>query len=138
MCDQIEIRDLMLRTIIGINDEERVNRQDVLINIEMHTDLREAGRTDSIDDAVNYRTITKRIIRLVEESSFQLVEAMAHEVARICLSDARVSRAIVRVEKPGALRFARSVGVCVNRSQAEMRPTESSNYRAPQMAYNHH
>lgn len=138
MCDQIEIRDLMLRTIIGINEEERINRQDVLINIELHADLRDAGRTDSIDDAVNYRTITKRIIRMVEESSFQLVESMAHEIARICLSDSRVNRAIVRVEKPGALRFARSVGVCVNRTQAEMRTAENNASRAPQMAYAHH
>ena len=117
MSDQILIRDLHLRTIIGINDEERRNRQDVLINITLFADLRAAGRSDDIDDAVNYRTITKQVIRLVEESSFFLVEKLAHEIASICLADPRVERAQVRVEKPGALRFARSVGVEIERGR---------------------
>ena len=117
MSDQILIRDLHLRTIIGINDEERRNRQDVLINITLFADLRAAGRSDDIDDAVNYRTITKQVIRLVEESSFFLVEKLAHEITSICLADPRVERAQVRVEKPGALRFARSVGVEIERGR---------------------
>ena len=115
--DQIHIKDLHLRTIIGINDEERRNRQDVLINIIMDVDMRRAGETDDIDDAVNYRTITKRIIQLVENSQFYLVEKMAAEIAAICLSNPRVERARVTVEKPGALRFARSVSVTIERGQ---------------------
>jgi FolB domain-containing protein len=66
-------------------------------------------------DAVNYRTITKRVIKLVEESQFYLVEKMAAEIAAICLEDPRVEEVSVRVEKPGALRFARSVGVEIHR-----------------------
>jgi D-erythro-7,8-dihydroneopterin triphosphate epimerase len=115
--DQIHIKDLHLRTIIGINEEERRNRQDVLINIVMDVDMRRAGETDDIDDAVNYRTITKRIIQLVENSQFYLVEKMAAEIAAICLSNPRVERARVTVEKPGALRFARSVSVTIERGQ---------------------
>ncbi|GAB4533498.1 MAG: dihydroneopterin triphosphate 2'-epimerase [Anaerolineae bacterium] len=118
MSDQIQIKDLLLRTIIGINEEERRNRQDVLVNIVLHTDTRAAGASDAIDDAVNYRTITKRIIKLVEESSFNLVERMAAEIAAICLEDPRVEAVDVRVEKPGALRFARSVGVEIHRARS--------------------
>jgi FolB domain-containing protein len=119
MPDQILISDLLLRTIIGINEEEREKKQDVLINISMDVDLKAAGNSDEIADAVNYRTITKEIIELVESSRFQLVETMAHEVARICLSDERVESANVRIEKPGALRFARSVGVSVERRRED-------------------
>ena len=117
MVDQIQIKDLLLRTIIGINEEERRNRQDVLINIILHADTSAAGESDSIEDAVNYRTITKRVIKLVEESQFFLVEKMAAEIAAICLDDPRVESATVRVEKPGALRFARSVGVEIHRTK---------------------
>jgi dihydroneopterin aldolase/D-erythro-7,8-dihydroneopterin triphosphate epimerase len=118
--DQIHIKDLHLRTIIGINEEERRDRQDVLINIVMDVDLRRAGESDDIEDAVNYRTITKRIIHLVENSGFFLVEKMAAEIAVICLSDPRVERARVTVEKPGALRFARSVGVTIERGRDDV------------------
>jgi dihydroneopterin aldolase/D-erythro-7,8-dihydroneopterin triphosphate epimerase len=117
MTDKIQIKDLLLRTIIGINDEERRNRQDVLINITLFADTRSAGASDDIADAVNYRTITKQVIQLVEESRFFLVEKMAAEIADICLQDPRVERAQVSVEKPGALRFARSVGLSVERGR---------------------
>ena len=120
MNDRILIQDLMLRTIIGINDEERRNRQDVLINISLHADTRAAGASDDIEDAVNYRTITKRVIKRVEESKFYLVERMAAEIATICLDDPRVGAVDVRVEKPGALRFARSVGVEIHRTRSEV------------------
>jgi FolB domain-containing protein len=115
--DKIHIKDLLLRAIIGIKPDERANRQDVLINITLYADLRAAGESDEIDDAVNYRTITKAIINLVEGSRFYLVEKLATEINRLCFSDERVSRAIVRLEKPGALRFARSVGVTVDRTR---------------------
>lgn len=120
MPDQIHIKDLLLRTIIGINDEERRNRQDVLINITLFADLRPAGVSDQIADAVNYRTITKQIIAMVEASSFFTVEKLAAEIAAICLAEARVEAAQVRVEKPGALRFARSVGVEIYRTHADL------------------
>jgi FolB domain-containing protein len=118
--DRIYIKDLLLRTIVGINDEERRNRQDVLINIVLYADTHAAGSSDDIEDAVNYRTITKRVIGLVEGSHFYLVEKMAAEIAAICLGDPRVERATVRVEKPGALRFARSVGVEIDRAHSDL------------------
>ncbi len=122
MTDQVQIKDLLLRTIIGINEEERRGRQGVLINIVLYADTQAAGASDDIDDAVNYRTITKRIIKLVEESKFHLVEKMAAEIAAICLEDPRVEEVNVRVEKPGALRFARSVGVEIHRTRTVLSP----------------
>jgi dihydroneopterin aldolase/D-erythro-7,8-dihydroneopterin triphosphate epimerase len=119
MTDRIEIKDLLLRTIIGINEEERRKRQDVLINIIMFADMHAAGASDDIADAVNYRTITKQVIQRVEGSQFYLVEKMAAEIADICLQDPRVERVRVSVEKPGALRFARSVGVTIERGRQD-------------------
>lgn len=116
--DQIHIKDLLLRTIIGVNDEERRNKQDVVINITLYTDHTTAA-SDDIADTVNYRTIAKQTIKLVEESEFYLVEKMALEIVNLCLADPRVERAMVTVEKPGALRFARSVGVTVDRTRTE-------------------
>lgn len=121
MVDRIEIKDLLLRTIIGVNDDERVNRQDVLINLTLFTDTRTAGRTDDINDAVNYRTIGKQVIALAEESQYLLVETLAEEIAGVCLADERVQKVIVGVDKPGALRFARSVGVTIERTRTEDR-----------------
>jgi dihydroneopterin aldolase/2-amino-4-hydroxy-6-hydroxymethyldihydropteridine diphosphokinase len=117
MTDQIQIKDLLLRAIIGINPEEREKRQDVLLNLTLHADTGPAGASDDIEDAVNYRTLTKKIIDLVENSRFYLVEKMAAEIAHLCLDDPQVERVTVRVEKPGALRFARSVGVEIERGK---------------------
>jgi dihydroneopterin aldolase / 2-amino-4-hydroxy-6-hydroxymethyldihydropteridine diphosphokinase len=117
MSDKILIKDLLLRAIIGVNPEERRDRQDLLVNIVLQADCRAAGSSDLIEDAVNYRTIAKRVIALVENSGFYLVEKMAAEIAALCLEEPRVRHATVRVEKPGALRFARSVGVEIERSR---------------------
>jgi len=117
--DQIHVRDLLLRTIIGINPDERVNKQDVIINLTLYADV-SAAASDSITDTVDYRTITKQVVALVENSQFFLVEKMALEIAQICLSNPKVERAVVTVEKPGAVRFTRSVGVTVDRSRDEV------------------
>jgi dihydroneopterin aldolase/D-erythro-7,8-dihydroneopterin triphosphate epimerase len=115
MSDRILIQDLHLRCIIGIHDWEREKRQDVLVNIELDADCGPAGTSDDFSDAVDYRALAKTVIDLVEHSEFFLVEKMAQAIADICLEDSRVEVARVRVEKPGALRFARSVGVEVVR-----------------------
>ena len=119
MPDVIEIHDLLVRAIIGINPDERVNLQDVLINVRLETDTRPAARSDDIGDAVNYRTIAKDVIDLVENSRFHLVERLAEEVAALCLRDERVLRTVVSIQKPSALRFARSVGVTIDRGRAD-------------------
>ena len=117
MADLIQIKGLHLRTMIGVGKEERRDRQDVMIDIDLHADMRAAGRSDDIRDSVDYRALTKRIIALVESSKFYLVEKLAAEIASLCLEDKRVERARVAVEKPLALRFARSVGVTVERGR---------------------
>jgi len=119
MSDQIIIKDLLLRTIIGINDDERINPQDVVINLTLFTNTRPAGKSDDIADAVNYRTITKQVIAMVENSHFYLVEKMAAEIVNICLENSRVEKVRVSVEKPGALRFTRSVGITIERGRNE-------------------
>lgn len=117
--DRIVVKDLLLRCIIGAQEWEREKKQDVLINLVMHTDISAAAESDSIDDALNYRTITKSIIAHVEESSYFTLEALATAVARICVIDHKAARALVRIEKPGALRFARSVGVEIEREASD-------------------
>lgn len=113
--DHVIIRDLLLRGVIGINDWEREVEQDILISVTLSTDITAAGASDDINDTVNYRTVTKRIIDHIRKSEPYTVEALATELARICLQEGGVTRAKVRVEKPGALRFARSVGVEIER-----------------------
>jgi FolB domain-containing protein len=117
--DKIIIKDLLLRGIIGINDDERVNEQDILINIVMFADTRQAASSDDIVDAFNYRTITKRIIAHVKQSADFLVEKLVEDIARLIVVDFQVERVVVRVEKPGALRFADSVGVEIERSRSD-------------------
>jgi D-erythro-7,8-dihydroneopterin triphosphate epimerase len=119
--DRIHIKDLVVSGIIGINPDERVNRQDILINVAMSVDIAAAAASDDIADSVNYRTITKRIIAHIEEGEPMLVERLVQEIAEICLRDDRVSEVEVTVEKPGALRHARSVGISIIRSRADIR-----------------
>ncbi len=81
--DIVLIKDLLLRSIVGVNEDERHKAQDILLNIRLVTDLRPAGASDDINDAVNYRTVTKRVIELVESSRFYTVEKLATEIARL-------------------------------------------------------
>ncbi len=115
--DSIEIKDLLLRCIIGINESERIAKQDVVINITLWGDLRPVAASDDIEKTVNYRTITKKLVEHVEASRYFLLETLTERIADICLQDARVRRVAVSVDKPGALRFARSVGVHMEREQ---------------------
>jgi FolB domain-containing protein len=117
--DRIIVRDLLVRGIVGINPEERRAKQDVVINLELEVDMRAAAATDEIADAVNYRSVCKRIIEHVESASPFLVEKLAADIAAIVLAEFGVERVRVRVEKPGALRFARSVGVEVERARED-------------------
>lgn len=115
--DRIFIQDLALRCIIGVYPEERRDKQDVVINVTMETDLRAAGKSDRLEDSVDYKSVKKRILEIVEGSQFQLIESLAERIAEACLEAELVQRAIVRIDKPGALRFARTVSVEVDRSR---------------------
>lgn len=109
--DRIYIKDLHLRCIIGVFPEERKDLQDLILNVTMECSFGRAPETDELEDTVDYKSTTKKIIKLVKESEFQLIESIADRVARICLENPRVTKATVCVDKPGALRFARSVAV---------------------------
>lgn len=118
MTDRVFIKDLLVRGIVGVNPDERTKPQDVLINVTMWTDTRPAAHSDRIDDAVNYRTVAKKIISHVEGGNPELVERLVAELADIVLAaDGRIEKVEVSLEKPGALRFAKSVGVTIQRDR---------------------
>ncbi len=117
--DRIFINELVVSGIIGINPDERVNRQDISVNVIMWADTSDAARSDDIADAVNYRTVAKRIIEHIEGGEPMLVERLVQEIADLCLEDERVDSVEVTVEKPGALRHARSVGIKILRSRVD-------------------
>ena len=120
--DHILVRDLACRTVIGDNPDERRSRQDVLLQLRLGYAGLRAGRSDRLADALDYRALKKRVVAHVEASSFRLLEALAESVADVCLQDAHVRAVEVTVDKPGALRFARSVAVCIERARAAPRP----------------
>ena len=115
--DKIIIRDLLARGIIGINESERTNPQDILMNITMAADTRKAGLSDDINDCINYRTVSKKALALAEKAERLTVEALANDIAQMVLEFEGVQSVCVRVEKPGAVRFSRSVGVEIERSK---------------------
>ncbi len=119
--DRIAIRDLMVRGIVGINPEERQNRQDVVVNATLYVDTRAAGASDDVADAVNYRSVAKALINHIENARPHLVERLAADLVALCFAqDARVAAVELSVEKPGALRFARSVGVTIYRRRQDL------------------
>lgn len=115
MQDIIYIKDLRVKTIIGIFDWERKVRQEVSIDIEFPFDCVKAASTDSIDDAIDYKAITKAVIKFVEDSSFNLQESLAEGIASLIKNDFDIKSLKLRVSKPGALRGAKDVGLIIYR-----------------------
>lgn len=116
--DTIFLQELQVETIIGIEDWERKILQKVSIDLEMGADIQRAAKADSIDNALNYKAVAKRVQQFVAESEFQLVETMAERIADIVLQEFEVPWIQVRVSKPGAIRGARDVGVRIYRAKA--------------------
>ena len=121
MLDHIVVRDLAARAIIGDNPDERRVRQDVVLQLRLGYDGGKAAKSDKLADALDYRALKKRVLALVEASEFHLIEALAEAVAKSCLEDARVREITVTLDKPGALRFARSVAVEITRKRTGRR-----------------
>jgi FolB domain-containing protein len=113
----MRITDLRLRTVIGVNDWEREHKQDIVINIAMEFDPQKACTSDNIKDTVDYKSITKRIIKEVETTHFLLLEKLTDMILKIVLENPKVEKATVRVDKPFALRFADSVSIELNRKR---------------------
>ncbi len=113
--DQIHIVDLRVRGMIGVADWEKKARQDLVINITIGHDQRKAGASDDVNDTVDYRSIRDEVVQIVETQAHQLLERLAEELATMVLSRDGVHWTRVRIDKPGALRFADSVAVEIER-----------------------
>lgn len=117
--DKVFIKDLLVRGIIGIRDWEREKPQDIIINITVFTDISQAAQTDDIKYCVDYSALSKKIQAHAETVARLTVEALANDLAQICLKEKLVQKVIIKVEKPGAVRFAKSVGVEIERKRDE-------------------
>ena len=113
--DLVYIKNLRIETIIGIYDWERQVKQVVSMDLEMAADIKMAAQTDNIRYALNYKSISKRIIKFVQEQKFKLIESMAEEVAQIVLIEFSVPWVRLRISKPGALRGSEDVGIIIER-----------------------
>ncbi len=110
----IRIKNLRLRTFIGFNEEEKIKKQDVIVNITLRYDAATAAESDSVEDACNYKILTKQIITLIEEKSFDLLEAMTADIINLIAKADKVLEASVEIDKPHALRFADSVSLTMD------------------------
>ncbi|HET7307198.1 MAG TPA: dihydroneopterin aldolase [Gammaproteobacteria bacterium] len=113
--DIVFIRDLRIETIVGVYAWERKVRQTVSIDLDMATDIRHAAATDRIADALDYKAVAKRLIAYVEAQSFELVETLAERIAEIVLAEFPVPWLRLTLNKPGAVRGSKSVGVVIER-----------------------
>ena len=114
--DIVYLRDLKIETVIGIFEWERQIKQTVVLDIDMATDVAAAAASDRIEDALDYKAVTKRIIQFVEASEFQLVETLAERIAELLRNEFDIPWLKLTVNKKGALRGARDVGVVIERS----------------------
>ncbi len=113
--DKIIIKNLLVRGIIGVYEQERQQSQDILINLTLYIDTRIAAQSDNILDCLNYRTIADRVKILAESAHRFTVEALTNDIAEMCLAEKRVQKVLVRVEKPEAISYLDSVGVEIKR-----------------------
>ena len=116
--DIIFLSELRIDTVIGIFDWERRIKQTVIFDVEMAADIRKAAASDSIEDTLDYKAVAKRIIQFVEESEFQLVETLAESVAQMILAEFNVPWLRLKLNKTGAIRGAKDVGILIERGQA--------------------
>lgn len=113
--DIIFLRNLKIDTVIGIYDWERRIKQTVILDLEMATDIKKAAKSDDIADTLDYKAIAKRVISFVEESEYKLVETLAERIAEIIVDEFKVPWVKLSLNKIGAIRGARDVGVIIER-----------------------
>ena len=113
--DIVFIHDLQIETVIGIYDWERKIRQTISLDLEMATDISKAAQSDDIEDALSYKTVAKRLIEFVQQSEFELVEALAEKICSIVMEEFQVPWMKLTLHKPGAVRGSKSVGVIIER-----------------------
>lgn len=115
--DIIYLRDLRIETVIGIYGWERQVKQVIVLDLDMSTDIKKAAATDNIEDALNYKAVAKRLIEFVSHSEFQLVETLAEKITEIILNEFNVAWVRLQLNKKGAVRGARDVGIIIERGQ---------------------
>jgi len=115
--DLVLIEGLEVRTVIGIYDWEREIRQTVRLDLEMAWDISKAGKTDKIEDTLDYKAVSKRLIHFVEASEFGLIEALAEHCASIVMNEFGVPWLRLKMSKPGAVRGSENVAVLIERGQ---------------------
>ncbi|MCG5500904.1 dihydroneopterin aldolase [Ectothiorhodospira lacustris] len=115
--DIVYIRDLRVKTTVGIFDWEQSIQQTVRLDLELGCDIRRGAQSDRIEDVLNYKAVAKRVIELVENNRRQLVEAMAEDVARMIMQEFSVPWLRLTLGKPGAVRGASEVGVTIERGE---------------------
>lgn len=121
--DKIFIKDLAVNAIIGINEWERTNKQQVLINVTLYGDFSAVGSSDNLEEGVNYRSVAKKLIAHAESAQRFTVEALATDLAQLCLEERGVEKVTMRVEKPGAVRYSESVGIEIERTRDQLTHT---------------
>ncbi|MDH3979530.1 MAG: dihydroneopterin aldolase [Gammaproteobacteria bacterium] len=117
--DIVFITDLRIEAIIGIYDWERKVKQTISVDLEMGADIPRAAATDDIEDTLNYKAVSKRLIEFIGNSEYQLVETLAEKVAEIVIGEFNVPWLRLTVHKPGAVRGSRDVGVIIERGSRE-------------------
>jgi dihydroneopterin aldolase len=117
--DKIFLSALTVECIVGIGEWERRVKQTVIIDLELATDIRRAAASDHIDDTIDYKKVAKRLLAFVGESQFNLVETLAEQIARVVVTEFGVSWVKVRLNKQGAIRGARDVGIEIERRAAD-------------------
>jgi len=118
--DIIYINDLRIETIIGIYGWERKTRQTVVLDIEMGTDIRKASTTENVEDTLNYKSVAERLFEFVGASEFELIETLAEQISDILLNEFKVPWLRLKLNKQGALKGVRDVGVIIERGQKEI------------------
>lgn len=118
--DRIFLRGLAVECIIGFIEWERRIKQTVVIDLELPVDCRRAARRDEVEDTLDYKAVAKRVAAFVEASEFKLVETLAHRTAMLIIEEFNVAWVRLSVNKPGAIRGSRDVGVTIERTRADL------------------
>jgi 7,8-dihydroneopterin aldolase/epimerase/oxygenase len=118
--DRIFLRGLAAECIIGFIEWERRVKQTVVVDLELPVDCRRAALSDDVDDTVDYKKVAKRVLAYIEASEFKLVETLAHRLAMLLLEEFALEWVRICVNKPGAIRNSRDVGVVIERSKADL------------------
>lgn len=118
--DRIFLHGLSAECIIGFIDWERRVKQTVVLDIELPVDCARAARTDEVADTLDYKKVAKRVLAFVEASEFRLVETLAHRLALLILQEFGLPWVRLSLNKPGAIRHSRDVGVRIERTRADL------------------